>query len=114
MRPTVLKFFRSIQVYFPSLQDYRFEMQRTIRQFLNRTHEEDFEILPFLPQTKNNLFVDIGANRGAAIQSILMRRPESSVVAFEPNTFLVGKLEKLYAKDVRVQVQNFGLGNADN
>jgi FkbM family methyltransferase len=89
-------------------------MQRTLRQFLNRTHEEDFEILPFLPQTKNNLFVDIGANRGAAIQSILMRRPESSVVAFEPNTFLVSKLEKLYANDARVQVRNFGLGNEDN
>jgi FkbM family methyltransferase len=114
MKPTVRKFFRSLQIYFPYLQDYRFEVQRTIRKLLNRTHEEDFEILPFLPQTDNNLYVDIGANRGDAIQSILMRRPESEVMAFEPNTFLVSKLRKLYANDVRVHIQNFGLGNEEN
>jgi FkbM family methyltransferase len=114
MKPTVLKFFRSIQIYFPYLQDYRFEVQRTIRHYLNRTHEEDFEILPYLPPSKNSVFVDIGANRGDAIQSILMRRPESSVMAFEPNTFLVSKLKKLYANDARVNIHNFGLGNEEN
>jgi hypothetical protein len=92
MKPNVSKIFRSLQVYFPALQDYRFQVQQTMRKVLNQTHEADFEILPYLPTTGNNLFVDIGANRGDAIQSILMRRPDSYVVAFEPNRFLVNKL----------------------
>jgi FkbM family methyltransferase len=114
MKPSVSKLFRSIQIYFPFLQDYRFEVQRTIRKLLNYTHEEDFEILPFLPPSKHNLFVDIGANRGDAIQSILMRRPDTSVVAFEPNTFLVSKLKRLYANEPRVRIQDCGLGKEDN
>lgn len=114
MKPAVSKFFRSLQIYFPYLQDYRFGVQRTLRKILNQTHEEDFEILPYLPHTNNTLYLDIGANRGDAIQSILMRRPESYVVAFEPNAFLVSKLKKLYEKDPRVLVHNCGLGDAES
>lgn len=110
----VRKFFRSVQVYFPYLQDYRFEMRRALRKFLNRTHEEDFEILPHLPASENNLFIDVGANRGEAIQSILMRRPDALVMAFEPNSFLIDKLKKFYGRDRRVLINNYGLGSEEN
>jgi FkbM family methyltransferase len=111
MNLTVLKFFRSIQVYFPFLQDLRFVFRRNIRRLLNKTHEEDFEILQWLPANGHNLYVDIGANRGEAVQSMLMRRPETHIVAFEPNSLLTKKLVKLYGKDPRVQIQNCGLGD---
>ncbi|MEX1240899.1 MAG: FkbM family methyltransferase [Cyclobacteriaceae bacterium] len=111
MNPKVSKFFRSIQVYFPALQDYRFSFERTMRRILNKTHEKDFEALHLLPKSENKLFLDIGANRGAATQSILMRVPDAKVIAFEPNPFLTEKLLKLYSADNRVTVQTCGLGS---
>ena len=113
MNANVSKLFRSVQVFFPAMQDYRFQVQRKLRIILDKTHEEDFEALTILPRTTNNLFLDIGANRGDAIHSILMRRPDARVVAFEPNTFLTEKIKKLYKSDPRVEVRNFGLGNRD-
>lgn len=89
MKAQVSKIFRSIQVYFPDLQDYRFQFQRRLRNLLNRTHEKDFEALSQLPHSSNNLFLDIGSNRGEAIQSILMRRPDAKIIAFEPNSYLL-------------------------
>jgi FkbM family methyltransferase len=113
MNVKVLKFFRSIQVYFPYLQDYKFLFQQNLRRVLNRTHEEDFEILPSLPVTRN-LFIDVGANRGDAIQSMLMRAPRAEIVAFEPNSYLCDKLSKRYKANSRVNIFNYGLGNTDS
>jgi FkbM family methyltransferase len=110
----ILKIARSVQVYFPNLQDYRFKIQRTIRKFLNKTHEEDFKMLSVLPKGASNLFLDIGANRGDAIQSILMERPDAKVLAFEPNGLLIEKIKKIYKDDHRVEVYNFGIGNEPN
>jgi FkbM family methyltransferase len=111
MNEEISKMFRSIQVYFPFLQDYRFKFERNIRKVLNKTHEPDFEIISRLPREENNLFLDIGANRGASVQSILMRRPDANVIAFEPNSLLTRKLNDLYADDTRVQIHNCGLGS---
>lgn len=113
MNANVSKVFRSVQVFFPSLQDCRFQAQRKIRTFLNKPHETDFEALTILPQTSNTLFVDIGANRGDAIHSILMRRPDARVVGFEPNCFLTEKMKKLYRNDPRVEIRNLGLGSQE-
>jgi FkbM family methyltransferase len=112
MNRNVLKFFRSIQVHFPYLQDLKFEVQRKFRTALDQTHEKEFELLSMFSNPLNNLFVDIGANRGDAIHSILMRQPDSRVVAFEPNSLLAGKLNSLFKNDTRVTVHNCGLGNA--
>jgi FkbM family methyltransferase len=107
----ISKFFRSIQVYFPGFQDYRFGFQRMLRRLLDKTHEEDFEILPALPKSENKLFLDIGSNRGAATQSILMRIPDARVIAFEPNPYLAEKFLNLYSGDKRVEAHNCGLGS---
>lgn len=112
MNAQISKILRSAQVYFPSLQEHRFHIERNLRSLLNKTHEEDFEALPLLPKTSNELFLDIGANRGAAIQSILMRRPDAKIVGFEPNWYLLAKAKNPYAHDSRVVIHNVGLGNA--
>ena len=111
MNAQMSKMFRSVQVYFPFLQDYRFKVQRNLRKVLNKTHEPDFEIISRLPRRPNNLFLDIGANRGASIQSILMRRPDAKVIAFEPNSLLTTKINDLYKDDKRVVIHNCGLGS---
>lgn len=113
MRSQLKKLFRSVQVYFPFLQDYRFELQRSVRNLLHRVHDPDFEGLPYLPQTANNLFIDVGANRGEAIQSILLKRPDAKVIAFEPNSHMTEKVRRIYRNDDRVQVHNVGLGSSN-
>lgn len=63
----IRKAIRTLQVYFPFLQDYRFQMQRAVRGALRIVHEEDFHILDYLSLRKGDLLVDAGANRGDAI-----------------------------------------------
>lgn len=111
MRGDVRKILRSVQVFVPALQDYRFAVQRTFRKTFQIPHEEDFHILAHLPPSENKLFIDIGANRGDAIQSILMMRPDARVLAFEPNPILINKTKRLYAHDERVEIRNLGLGD---
>ena len=113
MHAQVSKVFRSVQVHFPSLQDYRFKVQRNLRSLLNKTHEKDFEVLPKLPKRErgSNLFLDIGSNRGEAVHSILMRRPDARIIGFEPNVYLVDKARSIYHKDPRVEIHPFGLGH---
>jgi len=111
MNPQVSKIFRSVQIYFPFLQDYRFQVQRGLRHLLNRTHEQDFDLLTKLPKSDNNLFIDVGSNRGDSVHSILMRRPDARVIGFEPNPFLADKVRKLYRNDRRVQLHTCGLAH---
>lgn len=110
----IRKAIRTLQVYFPFLQDYRFQMQRAVRDALQIVHEEDFHILDYLPLQKEDLLIDAGANRGDAIQSMLMKRPDCRVAAFEPNPVLVKKLHHLYRADPRVNIYEAGLGSRDS
>lgn len=114
MNKNVLKLFRSVQIHFPYLQDLKFDVQRTVRTVLDRTHEKEFELINIFATPGNNVFIDIGANRGDAIQSILMRQPESKVFAFEPNSYLAGKLKRLYGNNEKVNIYNYGLGDVDS
>ena len=111
MNKNVLKLFRSVQVHFPYLQDLKFDVQRTVRSVLDRTHEKEFELVNIFSHPDNCVFVDIGANRGDAIHSILMRQPESKIFAFEPNGYLATKLKRLYGKNDHVKIFNYGLGD---
>lgn len=113
MHNNVLKVLRAIQVYFPFLQDYKFRVKRSVRQWVHQPHEDDFKALSYFRCSSTNLFLDVGANRGEAIQSILMMRPDASVIAFEPNHYLTEKIRKVYKNDPRVEIRDFGLGSAD-
>jgi FkbM family methyltransferase len=111
MNKNLLKFFRSIQVHFPQLQDLKFDVQRSYRAITDQTHEKEFEFVTAFSNPTDNVFLDIGANRGDAIQSILMRQPNAKVYAFEPNHYLAGKLNRLYHQNEHVKILNCGLGN---
>lgn len=113
MNATVSKALRSVQVFFPGIQDLRFKIQRKVREATGATHEDDFELLSVFCEFDHAQFVDIGANRGDAIQSMLMKCPQANVVAFEPNPLLGQKLEDIYQTDERVTIINSGLGNAN-
>jgi FkbM family methyltransferase len=114
MNATVSKALRSVQVFFPGIQDLRFKIQRKVREATGATHEDDFELLSVFCEFDHAQFLDIGANRGDAIQSMLLKCPRANVVAFEPNPLLGSKLLDLYKEDTRVDIINSGLGSADD
>jgi FkbM family methyltransferase len=115
MHATVSKAFRSVQVFFPGVQDLRFRVQRSLRAVLKKPHEDDFDILGQVLSTKSDpLLLDIGANRGDAIQSMLMMCPAGKVIAFEPNPLLADKLQSLYGGTEAVTIVNAGLGDETN
>lgn len=97
------------------MQDFKFQAKRWISKALNQTHDKDFDALALadLRGSSNRLFLDIGANRGESIQSMLMRRPDASVIAFEPNPILMDKMLRVYKNDRRVVIHNFGLGSQE-
>ncbi|ELR73171.1 Methyltransferase FkbM [Fulvivirga imtechensis AK7] len=75
-------------------------------------HEEDFNALSLLKFKKDALFIDIGANRGEAIQSILIKYPHNcKIIGFEPNPIIFKKLNALYKNTNTVTLHNTGLGN---
>ena len=106
-------FFRALQTNFPFLQDIRFLVQRNYRKFLRKVHEEDFNALAFFPKKAGDLYLDIGANRGDAIQSILMHHPNCQIVGFEPNPLVYRKLKRRYSNSKNVKLINSGLGNEE-
>jgi FkbM family methyltransferase len=111
MSPKVSKIFRTIQVQFPGLQDAKFVVQKSYRRVFKKTHEVDFDLLTYFHTKHDDVFVDIGANRGDAIQSILIKKPNVRVVAFEPNELVANKILKEFGADDRVTVHNCGLGS---
>jgi FkbM family methyltransferase len=110
MKEFAKKIFRSIQVYFPFLQDLRFSTQRKLNKMLGKPHEHDFNLLRQFPDNGQLLFVDIGTNRGDAIQSMLSMKKNCSVVGFEPNPIVFSKTAALYKNSKQVSLHNCGLG----
>lgn len=106
--------FRSLQTHLPFLQSARFQMRFLLRKMLQKSHEEDFDALSILKLKKDALFLDIGANRGEAIQSVLLKYPHNCrIIGFEPNPAVFKQLKGLYGNDPRIELHNIGLG-ADN
>ncbi|HYE53767.1 MAG TPA: FkbM family methyltransferase [Chitinophagaceae bacterium] len=110
MKELVKKIFRSIQVYFPFLQDFRFTAQMKINRMLRKPHEHDFALLRKFPLTGPLSFVDIGTNRGEAIQSMLSVHKHCTIVGFEPNPIIFKKAATLYKDFKQVKLHNCGLG----
>lgn len=110
MKEFTKKIFRSIQVYFPFLQDLRFSTQMRMNRMLGKPHEHDFGLLKQLPGNGDMTFVDIGTNRGEAIQSMLTMKKNCRVVGFEPNPIVFKKTASLYRNSKQVTLHNCGLG----
>jgi len=104
------KIVRSLQVYFPFVQDLRFKIQLRLNSLLGKPHEEDFTLLKQFPDKGELLFVDIGTNRGEAIQSMLTMRKNCRIVGFEPNPIVYKKTASRYKNSKQVTIHNCGLG----
>ena len=106
------KFLRSIQTLFPFLHDTRFSLKMKMIAWTKKPHELDFVAVKQFKPKSDEVFVDIGSNRGEAISS--MRATASSqikIIGFEPNPHIFKKLKKLFKEDQNIELHNCGLGN---
>lgn len=107
------KYFRYLQTYVPFLHDWRFNLR--IKRILRSKvpHDPDFWYLRQLncPADRPDL-LDIGANRGEALASILALGPaEAQIHAFEPNPLVCEKLRRQLGHSDRVEIHHAGLGS---
>lgn len=103
---------RNWQTFFPFLHDFRFDLQFALRKIRQKAHDPDFEVLRYIEVPSKMDILDVGANRGEALQSILMclKINDHQIYSFEPNTIIFKSLSKRFAKRKSVNLRNYGLG----
>lgn len=109
---TIKKFLRSVQTLFPFLHDTRFSFKFWMMRITKFPHEDDFNAIKLFKPSVEQVFIDIGSNRGEAILSMLIVSDFScNVIGFEPNPLVFKKLENYYNGNEKVMVHNLGLAN---
>jgi FkbM family methyltransferase len=103
------KAIRTVQNYFPALEETKNEFYHQTRKHLGFVHEPDFAVLKHLPVQENDLFLDVGANRGQSILAMRRFRPGARIISFEPNPLMFRWLEEHFEDDANLTVMNFGL-----
>ncbi|HSL41890.1 MAG TPA: FkbM family methyltransferase [Anaerolineales bacterium] len=110
MKRNFKKYARTLITYFPFIKDQSYAFKRLLRILLNSSVEEDFNALKLFPHREDVLFLDIGANQGAALDVFLKRHKHCNICSFEPNPHAFQKIESRFKKNARVKLHNFGLG----
>lgn len=103
------KLVRTAQNYFPGLAEAKNEFYHLARKHLGFVHERDFSAIALLPRGGDDLFVDIGANRGQSILSIRHYRPDARIVCFEPNPVMFAWLLRHFGDDAGIRLLNVGV-----
>jgi FkbM family methyltransferase len=101
---------RTVQVRFPSLIDTKYRLRRASQRILRRPFDNDFRLLQHCRFNPDLIFVDVGANRGEAIDAMRIFDRTRKIVAFEPNGSLAQRLVNEYRHDKAVDIMPFGLG----
>ena len=75
-------------------------------------HEYDFNALKNFTPGDDQVFIDVGSNRGEAIYSMLLTsKTETPIIGFEPNGLIYKKLSARFVNEPRVKLYNSGIGN---
>jgi FkbM family methyltransferase len=106
---SIQKLVRTLQNYGPFGRDTTEAVQQLIMRARRRPHERDFQAIRFCPPEA--LFVDVGANHGQSILSITLVAPRATIVAFEPNLRLAGKIKRRWQANPLVTVHAVGLSD---
>lgn len=106
-----MKFFRTLQSEFPFLKEAKDNLYFVARRKLSIPHEKDFKALRLIPPGAEGCFVDIGANQGQSIESILLIKPDARIVSFEANPGLAQRLVQRHASRKNVRVMTMGLSD---
>jgi FkbM family methyltransferase len=78
---------------------------------MHRPHERDFHALPLLNLSNPPLLVDVGGNIGQSVLSLYAVFPTATVLSFEPNPAVLGKLQRLTKKFPKLTVVSNGLSD---
>lgn len=105
------KVFRSIQTLFPYLHDLRFSLMLAMIRLTKVPHEKDFHAVKMFRPKPDQVFIDVGSNRGEAISSMLTANHPNQIIGFEPNPLIFEKLRNLVRQNDHVTVHNYGLGS---
>ena len=106
------KAIRTAQNYFPQLREAKNLAYHWARRRFRLLHDADFALISRLPVRADDLFLDVGGNRGQSILSIQAIRPDVRIVSFEPNATMFAWLTRHFASDRRVGLIPVGLGAA--
>lgn len=79
------------------------------RRLLRIPHERDFAVIRLLPDAGGS-FVDVGANHGQSIESILLYKRDAHIVSFEANPALGVRLKDRYRGNDGIVVHSVGIG----
>lgn len=94
------------------MHDIRFSFKLAIMKLTKRPHESDFHALNMFKPDSDQVFIDIGSNRGEAILSMLVvSNLENGIIGFEPNPLVFSKLKSYFRQNRNVVVYNCGLGS---
>ncbi len=85
--------------------------QRFVQRAFRRPFDRDFRALAHFPEIEGAVYLDIGGNRGFAVDAMLMQNRTCRVHSFEPNPGLAREIEKRFANEPRVEVTNRGMGD---
>ena len=109
---SIKKLIRTLQSELPFLKTAKDSFYRHSRRILRLPHEGDFKAIAQFPPAWSGSFVDIGANHGQSIESILLFRPSAEIVSFEANPNLAKALIERYRGQPKIEIRPFGLASA--
>jgi FkbM family methyltransferase len=101
---------RTAQNWFPRLRELKNRFYHWLRSTFGLLHDRDFALVARLPVRDDDLFLDVGANRGQSILSLKRVRPDAEMVSFEPHPAMFRWLEARFGRRSGVQLINVGLG----
>ncbi len=104
------KIARTAQNYVPSLAEMKNEAYHWARSAFRLTHDPAFAALADLPRHEDELFLDVGGNRGQSILSMRRYRPDAPIVCFEPNPRMMLWLKAHFAEADNLRLIEIGLG----
>lgn len=107
------KLTRTFTTFFPFLKDLAYWTKTLLRNVFNSAVEDDFNAIDLFPDTQDALFLDIGANHGAAIDVLLKKSKNCRICSFEPNPRVFRRLRARFKSNKRVRLFNFGLGERE-
>lgn len=103
---------RSLYCYVPFFQAAGPVVALHYRRIRRSPHQKHYGALAYISSTPDDLFLDVGANKGQSIESIRLFKPDNPIIAFEPNPKLVRQMRRRYASASNCKINLFGLGEA--
>jgi FkbM family methyltransferase len=112
MDERIKKVLRTLQSELPVIKELKDGFYFHTRRLLRTPHEKDFALLRNFCPSAQECFVDVGANHGQSIESILLAQPTANIVSYEANLVLGQKLALRYQGRQNVKIVSMGLSDS--